>query len=151
MAKGSQQPQVTEVKTPDPLVVKEYVPQSTLDTLNQFYQTTARNADLAMAKRDAAIASLTDKPYTGTFNAEGNRIDINSTPEIFDFSYGYDPSKGNQFLLDEIALAEKKKEARRERRRERLRGMNKMDEEDKIFGLSRDEYLDAINRVRLNK
>ena len=143
---GAPKPPTTEIEVPDPLVVKQYAPRSVEYALGEIYKNTAANAALSGAKRDAALASLTNKPYTGTFDAEGQKIDINRAPTAFDPAVFFDPDK-NFYLAEEIEAAAKQQRNKRMRRLDRMSNEG----EDEIFGMPRDKYLDAINRVRINK
>jgi hypothetical protein len=144
MAKGSQQPQVTEVKTPPSRIFKEYTPLSVLAAYNEANRNQQERVDYESARRDQASAGLLGQPYTGTFNFQGEKVDPTRTPEPFDLTYAFDPER-NPYYADELEFGKRQLRKQRERRQER---MEKMDEVDTIFGMPRDKYLSAINRVR---
>jgi len=149
MAKGSQQPQVQEVKTPPSQIFKEYTPLSVLAAYGEANRIQQQRSDYEAARRDQATAGLLNQPYTGTFNFEGEKIDPTRSPAPFDITYAFDPER-NPYFAAEAELGKRRIEKQKERRAER-RMMRQQEEEDTIFGMSRDKYLDAINRVRLNK
>lgn len=131
---GAPKPPTTEIEIPDPLIVKQYTPRSVEYALGEAYKNSAANAALAGAKRDAAIASLLGKPYSGTFDSEGEKIDITRAPTTFDPGVFFDPAK-NMYLAEEIEAASKRSRNKRMRRMERME--NKEDE--------RMKYLQSLN------
>jgi len=132
----------TEIKPEKPLVVQTYTPPYILKGLSDFAQATAQRSAVAEARANRAIDSLVGREPTPTLDFEGNPIATNVIPKPFDGSVFFDPSK-NPLLQQGIDEYVEENERRR-RRKER---MEKMDEVDKIFGMPRESYLAAMNRV----
>jgi len=142
MAKGSQQPQVTEVKTPPSRIFKEYTPLSVLAAYGEANRVQQQRSDYEAARRDQATAGLLGQPYTGTFNFEGTKIDPTRSPAPFDITFAFDPER-NPFYAAEVESGKQRLENQKERRQER-----KMEREmDDIFGMPRESYLAAMNRA----
>jgi len=138
---GQPKPPSVEVKPERSNLVSSLVPVSSQEALRQFALNTGNRAADAEMRRDIALGGLVGRdplPRTGTDPATGG-----TASGAFDARVFYDPEV-NPYLKDEIMAAMQKQESRKNRREERLRQDKEMDQ---IFGMSRQGYLAAMNRV----